>query len=436
MVSEDHEGLVYLTKESHRLIEEIANEAGLTRSEMAEFNSFMFGPMGYNIGIQDCNRGDVPSKLKDAVEINTKEELNKVVSISKNREYNFYNYRTTSKGNTEVLTPSGKSVMIIGGLSQELASELRDEGLWYSESEDLLSEDSLYKLFKRFNGDEDKVIEYLRKQNLDIPNGDLQGIVEAYSLSLGDYLKKGDKVEIYQYGSKFDGEIVRPVDKSEVNPGLNNPDAGQYYLVKVGSDKIGYNESIIWEGRLTKINDSGLFKRTKRINRSDKTRRVSDSIENENYQYLLKLLSDSFSEGSTTPFSYDGLSEYQDFVSLYEVMEGKEQLPEKPLAVLTYLYNELDSEGNDWEARLEEDKKKLEFMYDLKVFNSPEKEDAKYLVIGLIGSKETPKEVKIGDMKLTRKQKIYYAEALSKAIDPKFLRRNYRIKRIKERGKK
>lgn len=290
--------------------------------------------------------------------------------------------------------------------------------------EDPLSKENLDLLFKKFDGDEDKVIDYLRTQDLDVTNGDLQSIVEAYSLSLGD---------------------------------------------------------------------SGLFPRYRRINRSDKTRRTIDSIETDDYQNLLKLLSDSFAEKSQQPFNYDGMSEYQDFLTLYDVVEGKEELPEKSLVVLTYLFNELEEDKKGWEARLEEDKKKL-WGYELKVFNSPEKEDAKYLVVGIPEAEDKPKDVKIGDasirytpkrygrwwwavldnetnlfvrrkdnpkklllfktigeskawcndnnskkigdMKLTRKQKIWYAEQLEKSVDPKFLRRNYRVKKIKGRRKK
>ena len=44
---------------------------------------------------------------------------------------------------------------------------------------DLLSEEGLKGLFERFGGDEDEVLEYLRA-NCDVPNGDLQAVVECY----------------------------------------------------------------------------------------------------------------------------------------------------------------------------------------------------------------------------------------------------------------
>lgn len=53
----------------------------------------------------------------------------------------------------------------------------RDE----NEDEDLLDNEHLAALFKQYKGDENKVIDVLRKKGVNINNSDLQSVVEAFA---------------------------------------------------------------------------------------------------------------------------------------------------------------------------------------------------------------------------------------------------------------
>ncbi len=48
---------------------------------------------------------------------------------------------------------------------------------------DWLSEESLNDLFTKFGGNDDKVIDFLRTKNLEVDDGDLQSIVEAFTMT-------------------------------------------------------------------------------------------------------------------------------------------------------------------------------------------------------------------------------------------------------------
>lgn len=63
----------------------------------------------------------------------------------------------------------------------------------------------------------------------------------------------GDIVEVNQYDQKLNAEIIRVAKPDEVNPGLNDPDAGQYYLVRFTGAEVGPYEAIVWEGRLRPV---------------------------------------------------------------------------------------------------------------------------------------------------------------------------------------
>lgn len=78
----------------------------------------------------------------------------------------------------------------------------------------------------------------------------------------GGGFSKGDDVTFYQYGENHKGRIIRKISEKEKQDraDLNNPNAGDYYEVEIGSGDF-VSKSIVWEGRLkhtdTKEKDSG-----------------------------------------------------------------------------------------------------------------------------------------------------------------------------------
>lgn len=168
-------------------------------------------------------------------------------------------------------------------------------------------------------------------------------------------------------------------------------------------------------------------------------KKIKDSHFNkeEEYQELFKLLTNIQGNDEEQPFLFDAISEYKDFFALHDIMEGDTRDKDKEgIIVLTYLYNELEEEQDNWNARLAYDKARIDAtnMFKTKVASSPEKEDAKYLII-FSCKEDKDTTIYLGDSRLTRKMKVWYAGKIEEVVDPKFLRRNYRLSKIKE-GKK
>lgn len=69
----------------------------------------------------------------------------------------------------------------------------------------------------------------------------------------GGKFSKGDEVTFYQYGENHKGKIVRKISEKEKQDraDLNNPNAGDYYEVEIGSGDFA-SKSIVWEGRIKK----------------------------------------------------------------------------------------------------------------------------------------------------------------------------------------
>lgn len=114
-------------------------------------------------------------------------------------------------------------------------------------------------------------------------------------------------------------------------------------------------------------------------------------------KFLLDLLTGNL-EGEFPPFLYDAITEYKDFTEMFDIEQGAAELPDNPAIVLTYLYNELEDEDNNFEYRMNIDKKRLELDYKVKVMRTKYEEDAIYLVVGL--QEDKLPEVKVGDKKI------------------------------------
>lgn len=150
-------------------------------------------------------------------------------------------------------------------------------------------------------------------------------------------------------------------------------------------------------------------------------------------KFLVNLLTGNL-EGDIPHFFYDAITEYKDFIDLFDIEHGDKELPENPALVLTYLYNELEDDENDFKHRMDIDKKRLELDYKVKVMKTKDEDDAIYLIVGL--KEDKLPEVRVEDTKLTRKQKIYYAGKLEEIVDPKLLRRNYILRKYKIKKEK
>ena len=62
-------------------------------------------------------------------------------------------------------------------------TKLGEMGFGGKEEKDWLSSESLKELFDQFDGNEDAILNDLRTKGIDIPNSDLQGVVESFAES-------------------------------------------------------------------------------------------------------------------------------------------------------------------------------------------------------------------------------------------------------------
>lgn len=158
-----------------------------------------------------------------------------------------------------------------------------------------------------------------------------------------------------------------------------------------------------------------------------KDSKLKDEVYNEEKEEYHQNILNSFTLDKNNLY-YDALLKFEDFIKDFDITKGGLNLPRDPILVLTYIASEFDDEGCTFKDRLELDKNKLETVYDVKVMNSDE-QDKLYLVVGT-------QNTILRDSVLSKRQKIYYAEKLEGIIEPKLLKRNYRLDKTKKKGRR